>query len=268
MPKVSIIMGVYNTPDEEMVSLAINSIINQTYSNWEFVICDDGSTDNTWEILCKLAKQDPRIVLIKNKENMGLAETLNNCINASNGEYIARQDADDYSMPERLEKQVAFLNKNSEYSIVGTLANLFDSQSIWGTRGEAGQRVKKDFLWGTPFIHPTVMMRKEDLKRANGYYVSKETLRTEDYDLFMRMYALGMKGYVLSDILFSYREDRLAYMKRKYRYRIDEARVRYKGFKNLGLMPLGLLYVIKPLLVGLIPGALMHQVKSKVLKDI
>lgn len=268
MPKVSIIMGVYNTPNEEMLSQAINSIINQTYSDWEFVICDDGSTDRTWDILCKLVNQDSRIVLIKNEENMGLASTLNNCLDISNGEYIARQDADDYSLPERLEKQVEFLNKNNEYSIVGTRANLFDLNSIWGTRGEAGQRVKKDFLWGTPFIHPTVMMRKEDLKKVNGYYVSKETLRTEDYDLFMRMYSLGMKGYVLPEVLFSYREDRIAYTKRKYRYRIDEARVRYKGFKKLGLMPLGFLYVMKPLLVGLIPGALMHQFKSKVVKNI
>ncbi|HDR7894654.1 MULTISPECIES: glycosyltransferase family 2 protein [Bacillus] len=263
MPKVSIIMGVYNTPDEEMLSLAVNSIINQTYSNWEFIICDDGSTDNTWDILCKLATQDSRIVLIKNEKNMGLAATLNNCINVSNGEYIARQDADDYSEVNRFEKQVEFLESNLEYSIVGSRANVFDDKKIWSVRGKEGRVENRDFLFGTPFLHPTVMMRKADLVKCEGYKVSRETLRTEDYDLFMRMYAAGMRGYNLSECLFYYREDREAYNKRKYRYRIDEAIVRYKGFKTLKLMPIGLLYVLKPLIIGLIPATCMHYLKNK-----
>lgn len=255
MLKVSVVMGAYNADNEIMLKRSVDSIKRQTFKDWELIICDDGSTDKTWKRLVKIAKTDNRIILVRNHKNMGLAAALNNCIEKARGEYIARQDVDDYSAEDRLQKQIDFLDTNKEYSIVGCLSNVFDSEGIWGLRGKVGEHQKKDFLWGTPFVHPTVMMRREDLVRAKCYCAVKETRRTEDYDLFMRMYSLGMKGFTLSEPLFFYFDNRHGniHAKRKYCYRVDEAFVRYKGFKALGLMPKGLLYIFKPLIVGLIP---------------
>ena len=109
MPTVSVIMGIYNC--EKTLSDAIDSIINQTYSDWELIMCDDGSTDNTYQIATKYSEKDNRITVIKNDTNSGLAFSLNHCLKYAKGEYVARMDADDISLPNRFEKQVAFLNK-------------------------------------------------------------------------------------------------------------------------------------------------------------
>ena len=111
--KVSIIMGIYNCAST--LPEAIDSIINQTYNNWELIMCDDGSVDNTYEIADKYRNQYPKkIVLLKNEKNMGLNYTLNECLKHSSGEYIARMDGDDLSLPTRLEKEVAFLENNTQ----------------------------------------------------------------------------------------------------------------------------------------------------------
>ena len=100
--KISVIMGIYNSPNKEVVKYAIDSICNQTFKEWEFVICDDGSTDDTWDFLNKEYGTDKRFILIRNSENSGLRVALNNCLKASNAEYVVRQDADDYSRKDRL----------------------------------------------------------------------------------------------------------------------------------------------------------------------
>ena len=112
-------------------------------------------------------------------------------------------------------------------------------------------------LFRSPNVHPTIMIRTEILKEIKGYRVVKETRRAEDYDLFMRLYASGYKGYNIQKELFKYREDHISLRKRKYRYRIDEAKVRIYGFKKLGLFPKAVPYVIKPLIVGLLPYRLL-----------
>lgn len=263
MPKVSVIMGIYNTNNETMVKEAIDSILNQTYKNYEFIICDDGSTDGTYELIKKLTMNDDRVVLIKNEKNMGLAYTLNHCLEVAKGEYIARMDADDISVLDRLEKQVEFLDRNDEYAVVGSSAKLFDENGQWGMRCPCEKPIKESFLFGTCFIHPTVMIRRSVLDKVSGYRVSDETLRAEDYDLFMRIYSAGGKGYNLQETLYEFREDKNAYKRRSYKFRIGEAKVRYIGFKRLGLLPKGYLYVMKPLIVGLIPQVILAKLRSE-----
>ena len=107
---ISIIMGVYNIPDKEQLELSIDSILNQTYRNFEFIIIDDGSTNETYEWLKELTIKDQRVILIKNEKNIGLQKTLNKGIKLSKGEYIARMDGDDYCSLDRFEKQIIFLN--------------------------------------------------------------------------------------------------------------------------------------------------------------
>jgi glycosyltransferase involved in cell wall biosynthesis len=263
MVKVSIIMGIYNTNKISFLNQCIQSIKNQVFSEFEFLICDDGSDKITKEAISSLTRQDNRIRLITNESNEGLAYSLNRCINEAQGIYIARQDDDDYSSLDRLKKQLDFIERHPEYSIVGSFIYLFNESGVWGQRSIKEFPEKGDFLWGSQFFHPTVMMRKSDVLKVGGYRQAKETRRAEDYDLFVRMYAAGMRGYNLQEPLYYYREDRDAYKKRKYKYRIDEAILRYKSFKTLGLMPKGIPYIIKPLMVGLIPTKLIMQYRMK-----
>lgn len=263
MPKVSVIMGIYNTNNKVMVKKAIDSIINQSFSDFEFIICDDGSSDNTYEIVKEIISNDKRCILIKNNRNMGLAYSLNNCLKIAKGEYIARMDADDISMLDRFEKQVKFLDNNPQYAIVGGNAELFNEKGTYSERVMKEYPTKEDLLFGTIFIHPSIMMRKDVLLKLNGYRAVKETSRCEDYDLWLRLYTYGYKGYNIQENIYKFREDINAFKRRKYKYRIDEARVRYKGFKNLKLFPKGYIYVIKPLIVGLIPQKVLSILRGE-----
>lgn len=254
---VSIIMGIYNTPDPKVLHKAIDSIRRQTFNEWECIICDDGSTDDTYKVLRSLIGKDKRFKIIQNKENMGLAAALNHCLKYAKGKYITRMDADDANFLTRLEKEAQFLEQNLQYQLVGTAVELFDEDNVWGHRTMPEIPENKNFLWGPPFIHATIMVRRDALMQIHGYRVAKETRRTEDYDLFMRFYAEGYKGYNLQEALYYVREDKEARKRKKYRYRIDEAKIRWKGFCQLGLMPKGIFYVLKPLVVGLMPYFLL-----------
>lgn len=262
MPAITVIMGVYNTNNEEMLSLSIESILNQTFSDFEFIICDDGSTDGTFELIKTLTHNDKRVILIRNEKNKGLAETLNNCIKRATGKYIARMDADDISSLERFEKQLHFLENNHDFVLVGSNTILFNESGEWGYKSSPEKPDKTSLLFNNPFVHPSILISTEVLKQLGGYRVDKETLRCEDYDLFMRLYAKNMKGYNIQEPLLKYRQNKDTYKRRKYKFRIDEAKVRYKGFKMLGLMPIGILYVIKPLIVGLLPNFFLSILRN------
>lgn len=254
MCKLSIIMGIYNMANKKnIVRLAIESILNQTYRDFEFIICDDGSNDDTYNIVEKIVNKDKRVILLKNKKNKGLAYSLNKCIEQSKGEYVARMDADDISEYNRLEKQVEFLDNHLEYAMVGCNLLLINDKGIWGERILAERPTKKSFLFTSPFCHPAIVMRKKVLDDVKNYRVEKITRRAEDYDLFMRIYAKGYKGYNMQEFLYQFREDKDTYKRRAYKYRWDEFKIRYRGFKMLGLMPQAVPYIVKPLIVGLIP---------------
>lgn len=163
MINVSIIMGVYNCKNYNLLRKSVESVLQQTYRDFEFIICNDGSTNDTLKELKKIAQLDSRIKIISYDKNCGLNHALNYCLAVSQGKYIARQDDDDISKPERLKKQVQFLDKNPEYVIVGTCADIFDDQGVWGEYTVPEKPQKGDFLWNSPFMHPTTMMRKAEL---------------------------------------------------------------------------------------------------------
>lgn len=264
MPKISVIMGVYNCKNSKMLEDSVISIINQTYRDWEFIICNDGSTNNTLSILEEVAKLDDRIKIISYEKNKGLANALNYCLKYASGELIARQDDDDISLPERFERQVAFLNEHKEYNLVGSIAYVYDDNGIWGTYRLDEKPSKSTFLWNSPFLHPSILVYKSDLLKLDGYRVAKETRRCEDYDLFMRMYAAGMKGYNIQEKLYKYKIIQDSDKKhRPMKYRIDEAVVRWKGYSSLNILfPKGVFYVLKPIIVGLIPAKILNFIKS------
>ena len=260
-PSISVIMGVYNVATLPVFLSSIHSILHQTFPDFEFIICDDGSTDTTPDILRRIARSDRRIRLITNDVNLGLAASLNRCIGISRGHFIARQDADDISDLERFEKQIAFLEMNKSIGFLGTNVRLFDASGIWGERILEKCPTKYDFLFTAPFVHGSIMFRKETLEKVRGYRVAKETRRTEDYDLEMRLYAQGVAGENLQEFLYDYCEDKETGKRRKYKYRIDEMKVRWKGFKKLSLFPMAIPYVIKPIIVGFIPRRFLVTLK-------
>lgn len=260
---VSVIIPTFNA--EKTIDRCIKSVVNQTYKNLQIICCDDCSEDGTYKKLLEWSKKDPRICIMRNKSNSGAALSRNRCIKKAAGIYVAQIDDDDYCALDRIEKQVSFLDKHKEYAFVSTGAYYFDEYGVWGKsqRSKDVSPTKEVFLWNAFFLNPSMMYRKEVLNAVGGYRVAKETRRSQDYDMHMRMYAAGYKAYTMAEPLTYYYRGKNSYPKCKYRYRIDEAKIRWKNFKNLGLLPKGIPYVIKPLIVGLVPIKLIEMFKRK-----
>ena len=262
--KISVIMGVYNQNDKKILLDAVQSILHQSIDDFEFIIYNDGSEKQVYEYLKKIKDLDERIILIGAEKNNGLAFSLNECINIAKGEYIARMDADDISYPERFREQVMFLDKHKEYQWCGCNADIFDESGVWGERKMPECPDNADFLKYSPYIHPSVMYRAELFKNIGMYDDSVETLRCEDYEMFMRFHNMGIKGYNLQKTLFGYRENRKSYNKRKIKYRINEAKIRYRNFKKMKMLfPTGWMYVIRPIAGIIIPNQLIYKIKRR-----
>ncbi len=261
-PRVSVIMGAYNC--EGTVAAAVESMLAQDFEDLELVVCDDGSSDGTFAALEHLARADPRVVVLRNGRNSGLSATLNRCRSAARGGYLARMDGDDVSRPDRLGKQIAFLDAHPEYAFCGCSIALFDGSGIWGGIDYPERPAARDFLLRSPYAHPTVVFRAASLAAVGGYDADPAIGRSEDYDLFMRLHAAGLPGANLPERLFEYREEIDSYRKRKFRFALTEARVRWRGFRRLRLIPFGFLYVIKPIVVGLFPKHLYKKIRKTI----
>lgn len=201
-PMISILMPVYN--GEKYLREAIESILNQTYKKFEFIIINDGSMDKSVEIIQKY--EDSRIRLIHNKENMGLIFTLNRGLDLANGKYIARIDADDISLPKRLKIQIDFMENNLDCGLCYTNGMMIDAKSnIICREGWRNQDVPLEWylLWGNPIAHPSVLFRSEIIRYNNLRY-NKKYLHAEDYDLWWRI-ALLTKICHIDSILIKYR---------------------------------------------------------------
>lgn len=254
---VSIIMGVYNC--EPFVSNCIDSVINQTYKNWEFIICDDCSTDNTWEILKRYQAMDSRIKLIKNERNSKLAASLNQCLEICHGEYVARMDADDICLQNRLQVQVDFLNNHREYAVVATAANVFDGEQITSVRRMKEIPSKEDVIFGPTFMHPTIMMRKEVYDELDGYTVAQRTERGQDWDLWFRFFAKGYKGYNLQEPYIQYHESKKDLKKRTMKTAKMYFRTALFGYRLIRVPFYKYIYAIKPIVAVLIPQILINK---------
>ena len=262
MPKVSIIMGIYNC--EKYLKESIDSILNQTFDNWELILCDDGSLDNTYNIAKEIQKKYPeKIILLKNKKNLGLNETLNKCLQKAKGKYIARQDGDDISSKDRLKKEYNFLEKNSNYALVSSAMIYFDENGEWGRSNIKEVPTKEDFLGGSPFAHAPVMIRKKILNEVGGYTVDEKLLGVEDYHLWFKIYAKGYKGFNLNEALYKMRDNSEAYKRRTWQRRVNEARVRYIGYKMLEIPFYKRIYCMRPILVYLLPNKIYDVLHKK-----
>lgn len=249
---VSVIMGIYNC--ESTLEEAICSILNQTFTDWELVMCDDGSKDYTLKIALEFERKYPeKIVVLKNEKNLGLNATLNKCLKVAKGKYIARMDGDDICAPERFEEEIAVLEKEADIAIVSTDMSHFDEDGIWGRSSHPQYPQKKDLLRGTPFCHAPCMVRKEAYDRVQGYSVDRKLLRVEDYHLWLKMYKAGYTGKNINKVLYNMRDDRNAYNRRKFQYRLNEAYVKCLVVKELKLPIWLMVCAIRPILVGILP---------------
>lgn len=249
---ISVIMGIYN--DELRLKRSIESIINQTYKNWELIMCDDGSSDNTYNIAKYYADKYHNIILLRNDKNRGLNYTLNKCIKHASGEFIARQDSDDYSHLNRFQKQIDYLVNNPNCAFVSSYMTRFDESGDWGKNILQKQPNRFDFLKGTPFAHAPVIIRKEALLDVGCYTVDKKLLRVEDYHLWFKLYNKGYVGVNISESLYHYLDDETTVSKRKFKYRLNEAYVKFIGFKMLSIPIYKYHHVLTPIIKGLIPN--------------
>ena len=230
--KISIIMGVYNC--SETINEAIDSILNQSYKNWQFIICDDCSTDNTYEILLTYKKLYPdKFIIVRNDTNSRLAASLNHCLRYATGKYVARMDGDDISHPERLEKQLKYLQENPNIDLVGTSMQRFNEhgmQDILYSIEKPNKYVLKNKV---PFNHATILTYKSVYDKLGGYTVSDKTKRSQDYELWFRFYNEGFVGSNLKEPLYYVREDSAAIRRRTFKVRFNSYRIAISGYKLL-----------------------------------
>jgi glycosyltransferase EpsE len=266
MVKISVIMGVFN--GENNVSKAIDSILNQTYKDFQFIICDDASTDNSFNIIKEYVHKDNRILLLKNEVNLGLAATLNRCLDFAKGDYIARMDDDDFSLPNRFEKQIEFLETNPDCTILGGGVKLYDEQGSYGTRLTKKNPDKIQVYKGSPFIHPTVLIRKGAINEVGGYTVAEYTKRTEDYDLWNKLYQAGYKGSNLQEVVLNYYEGRDSYKKKKFKYRLDSVKLRNIWRKKINIsFHIYSITIIRILVAGMLPKKILQRYHFLKFKD-
>ena len=202
-PKISVLMPAYNI--EAHISDAIKSILNQTFTDFEFIIIDDGSSDNTWQIILENAKKDSRIFPLRNSVNSKLSRTLNKGLEIASGKYIARMDADDISIRNRLQKQYDFMEKNPAIGIIGgTMEVRTIKNRIVGKRryNLTDALIRKRIYRYCPFCHPVVMIRKSILDQVGGY--NERWNPAEDYELYFRIGKCS-KFANLPDLLLIYR---------------------------------------------------------------
>ena len=263
-PKISIIMGVYNC--EKTLSEAIDSILAQTIEDWEFIICDDGSADSSFEIISSYAMRFPgKIIPLQNHQNMGLNYTLNKCLKHAGGEYVARMDGDDISLPIRFEKELAYLETHPEIAVVSCPMIYFDENGEWGRGNSKGKEdpVPEQLIHGTVHCHAPCMVRRDIMQSVGGYTVDRKLLRVEDWHLWVKIYSAGWKGHNLSEPLYMMRDDKNAGKRRKFRYRINEAYVISLAVYKFHLPIYKYLYCLRPIIVGLLPASVYQLLHKK-----
>lgn len=264
-PMVSVIMGVYNQLDFAVFEKAVESILSQSFQDFEFLIYNDGSVEKVKEYIERLPERDSRIRVLGSDTNHGLGFALNRCIDAAKGKYLARMDADDISYPNRLKIEVDFMENHPEYMWCGTNCDLYDERGIWGNGTRPETPEADDYLKYSPYIHPTVMYRASLFESVAGYAEEKRTIRCEDYELFMRLFRLGYRGYNIQQPLLHYYVDRMKYHSRSLKYYLYEGSVRLEGFQRMGLLwPKGWVYALRPIVSALVPRRLAVRQKERV----
>lgn len=231
--KISVIMAVFNC--EKTMDKAIQSILDQTYTNWVMIICDDGSTDRTYEIAKGYESRYPdKFVVIQNDGNKKLPYSLNHCLEYVKTDLVARMDGDDWSTPDRFEKQVKFLKAHPEYDLVSTGVTVWDGEKKITAIIKTPEPTKETMLHENAFSHAPIMTYKRVYDALGGYSLDPTVERVEDVDLWCRFLAAGYRGYNLPDELYVILEDVNAVKRRGFKARFNSAKTRSRGYRLMG----------------------------------
>lgn len=267
-PSISVIMSVKN--GASYLERSITSILNQTFRDFEFIICNDGSTDQTQIVLERFQSQDTRIVLLKNDTSMGLACSLDRCIEKAQSNILARQDADDRSALDRFEKQYPFVVDHPEFAIVGTCwYNEKADGSISQYMVPECPTARSQVFRGQ-YMHPTWMMRKDQIGLVDYYTANQYTLRDQDYHLVMKVLAKGMKIYNMQEPLYYYFVDE---NQRNRQLQWNKVKglmwIRWDSYRRNNMPLWAYLFVLKPLLTHIAPKKWMikYYDRNKKAKD-
>lgn len=203
-PLVTVLMSVYNS--EKYLAEAIESILNQTFTDFEFLIINDASTDSSRDIITSY--NDSRIKLIENESNIGLTKSLNKGIELTQGKYIARMDADDISMPKRFEKQIAFMEKHPNIGVCGGWCSFINEKSIklyglWKTY-KSNDEIKSGLIFNTQFCHSTILIRKQQIDKYNLRY-DENMYYAQDYAFSIDCTLKKIESYNIQEMLVKYR---------------------------------------------------------------
>jgi len=230
-PKVTVLMSVYN--GEKFLRESIESILGQTFTNFEFIIVDDGSTDSSNEII--RSYDDPRICLAENEKNIGLAKSLNKGIDLCRGKYIARMDADDISLSKRIEKQILFMDQNPTVGVCGSWVNYSRSGKKTVLRSPSDpEEIKANLFFKNIIFHPTVIFRKE-LPSGDSVSYNENYLRSQDYELWARISHLSNISNI-DEVLVEHRSHENAIYKTDREGQIKFAdKVKTKQIQKLGI---------------------------------
>ena len=201
-PLLTVLMSVHN--DRGYLPAAVDSILGQSFGDFEFLIVDDGSTDGSGDYVARL--RDPRVKVLRNEQNLGLTRSLNRGLDVAAGLYLARMDADDVAVPDRLARQVEFLDAHPRVGIVGSSRVLIDEAGAVVGHAPAVERdadIRWKCLLGNPFAHPAVMLRL-DVLNAHGLRYDENYRTAQDYELWSRLLAVT-RGHNLPEPLLQYR---------------------------------------------------------------
>lgn len=256
--KISVVMSVFNA--EKYLARAIDSILEQTYSDFELIIINDNSTDASGQILKCYEQKDSRIIVLENEENIGLTKSLNKGLAVAKGEYIARMDADDISVPNRFEKQVLFLDSNPDYTFVSCIGRYIDENGkLEQLRPfpETNEEIYAMMPKVDAVMHPGVMFRRDDVAQIGNY--CEDFRVVQDYDLWFRGMAAGYKFYNIQEPLVLFRRNETYNTRKSKAYRLVDYRVRKKGYQINGLALHKRVYLLVPLILAFIPPRVMDK---------
>ena len=263
-PTLSVLMGtLYLRTDCSMLRRSVESIISQSFQDFEFLICDDGSSQEAQDYLNLAAAADSRIRLIRPGDKFSLAPKLNACLVAARGLFIGRMDDDDYARPDRFEKQISALMSDSKLSFVGSNVDLWQNEQTVGTRFLPECPTIRDYYITQPYVHPALIFKREALFKVGGYSEKRSQELCEDYDLLLRLHKNGYLGKNLQESLLTYTIPLNAKGSRRMRHRFHEMVTRFCRYRELGILPGALPYVVKPVLTGLLPEKLLIQIKRR-----
>lgn len=268
-PKVSIILPSYNGGG--YIKWAVESVLAQSYSEWEMIVIDDGSSDSTESIVKEYVDKDSKIIYFKNEVNLGIQKSLNKGIKEAKGEYIARIDDDDeWIDKDKLKEQVEFLEKNKDYVLVGTgaiVVNVEGKELFRYLLPETDQQIRSKLLSKNCFVHSSVLFRKETALKFNGYSEEENVKHLEDYDLWLKLGTIGkLANLPVWGISFMMRENSTSSKNKLEQFRknlVLAKKFKYKYPRFIQSMILGYSRLYSYRLFNSIPSI---SLKNKILK--